>query len=625
MATYTAIADGDWDNYLTWGSTPGSYPQANGDIVNISVSGSGYKVKYNIGESTVTWGSITVGNGGMLYFPTDASSKMIFAAESVLTINSGGEVRTGTSSAAGAVGSAYTCKIHFNQPSAAKNVIDHKNGGIINIWGDTAYYGSTAYAYLSANWTSGQSFYVTGDFSAKWIAGQKFWIYKNPDTVESYTTSSKIYTIATVGSYDSGNNRTQITISESAPGVTFQATSASGYTSPIIMLSRNVEIADPGTTLSIGVTYTERCRLTSAQTGSNFLVDLRACMLYGFDYWGGCTNFKFANFLVTCCSNFVYTGSNIDFTGDVVGLLSSIGYTSSASKFVGHIVGTQNGGMSMPYSYWQGDGIANKVTWTNANVALRDCTWVGNCVGCDTGVSFSNSLWIGHAYANNMTIASSYGITWIGNSNRNTTETYTIGFRNRWIGDVDASPVFSTTGSLVREDSTVAGTARFPERHYQVGGTMSPLVSGDSGWVAPDSGNTWILQVTPNSTCDDFPTHLNQIVRSPIAPIAAYCTSGSKTLTYKIYPSSGWTLRGTNPNYYLNQDDVVLEVSYLDSASGITRTTVYNTSQTYAVSGWRSCSVTFNPSQNGIIYINMYIRCYESGDYILIDPVFTVA
>jgi hypothetical protein len=60
----------------------------------------------------------------------------------------------------------------------------------------------------------------------------------------------------------------------------------------------------------------------------------------------------------------------------------------------------------------------------------------------------------------------------------------------------------------------------------------------------------------------------------PTNEMGQYVTSGSKTLTYKIYPV-GWTTA-------LDNDDIVLEVSCLDSASGITRTTVVNTTNTYA-------------------------------------------
>ena len=100
---------------------------------------------------------------------------------------------------------------------------------------------------------------------------------------------------------------------------------------------------------------------------------------------------------------------------------------------------------------------------------------------------------------------------------------------------------------------------------------------------------------------------------SPLNPIGLYCESGSNTITFKIYPV-GWTTA-------LDNDDVVLEISYLDSASGITRTDVVNTTATYANGAWRSVSITFTAGQDGIAYVQLYVRKYESGCYLLIDPV----
>jgi hypothetical protein len=185
------------------------------------------------------------------------------------------------------------------------------------------------------------------------------------------------------------------------------------------------------------------------------------------------------------------------------------------------------------------------------------------------------------------------------------------------VSSVTTMQVVSSTilGNFVIDDGTLSDANRFPMRIYTNVGTILPLVSGDTDFQTPDSGNSWVFEVTPNSGCGA--SLAGQIPYSPIDPIPAYATSGSKTLTYKIYPV-GWSSS-------LDQDDVVLEVSYLDSASGITRTTVYNTSQTYAIDGWRSCSVTFSPAQDGIAYANLYVRKYESAAYLLIDPALTVA
>ncbi len=99
--------------------------------------------------------------------------------------------------------------------------------------------------------------------------------------------------------------------------------------------------------------------------------------------------------------------------------------------------------------------------------------------------------------------------------------------------------------------------------------------------------------------------------------MAAIVPASATTLTFKVWP--------VGYSSALDQDDIILEVKYLNSVSGITRTTVYNTAQTYTVGQWNSCSVTFTPSQAGVCYFNLYVTAYEAGDTILIDPIWSVS
>ena len=118
--------------------------------------------------------------------------------------------------------------------------------------------------------------------------------------------------------------------------------------------------------------------------------------------------------------------------------------------------------------------------------------------------------------------------------------------------------------SAVLEDSTLEGLARQPIRIYQNAGNWLPAVTGDAHFQTPPSGNSWALEAIPNSYCED--NYCNQLELSPLDEMALDAEAGSQTLTFKIYPV-GWTTA-------LNQNDVVLEARYLDSASGISRTTV---------------------------------------------------
>ena len=224
------------------------------------------------------------------------------------------------------------------------------------------------------------------------------------------------------------------------------------------------------------------------------------------------------------------------------------------------------------------------------------------------GVVFSNTRG-GSAGSNYV-----YEADFIGNLNN--TDYSTARVQGNIVGGVFQQSDRSKSGYCVLEDSTISGGNRFPLRVYTNAGNVLPLDSGDTDWQVPESGNSWIMQEIPNSYCT-YNTFVNQVAYSPINPMAIVTQAQQTTLTFKIWPV-GWTTS-------LDQDDVVLEVQYLNTASGITRTTAYNTSQTYANGAWRSCSVTFTPSQAGIVYFQLYFRSYQSGCYVLIDPIWSVS
>ena len=176
-----------------------------------------------------------------------------------------------------------------------------------------------------------------------------------------------------------------------------------------------------------------------------------------------------------------------------------------------------------------------------------------------------------------------------------------------------APPLSFEKRNFVFENCLMEGADKIEYEIYSNAGNFINTVSGDSHWQTPSSANDWILECIPNSYCDVYST----IKLSPLNPIGLHVESGSNTITYKIYPV-GWTTA-------LDNDDIVLEISYLDSASGVTRTIIINTTATYANSDWRSVSTTFTAGQDGIVYVQLYMRKYESGCYLLIDPVSVVS
>jgi len=604
-ATYNSAQAGNWNTDATW--TEAGHPNANDDIAIIT-----HAINYDAGESVITWGNITINSGGTLDFPVAASSNLVFNTTGILTINSGGKLSCG--SVGSPLGATYKLKIHWPQGAAARNAIILNDGGEIAIFGNPAYYGSEKYADLDSDWSTGQIVYVTGDLSSDWIAGQKFWIHRNYKYVD-YLTDADIFTIASVGAYDSGNDRTPITISEAAPAVTYAAV-YEGFQSQLIMLSRNVELADPGSSWDAGgfASYDEDIGFDNNQGTTNNLIDIRDTIFRGWNYGAnGGYNFSGKN-LVFLNNNFVMSGTNVlNITSEIISNEYGI-FNSYNIQNTGHVCSTEfahRGSKSMKqvgdiignkYSFYQNDnscGVGNIVS----NYQLTDSPSLditGNIIGNTYGIYYNyGKIKIKGSLKDNTTgVYRSYDVVILdGDINNNTT-------------DFD---ILSTVikNNVILENCTLGGTDRQPIRIYQNCGSWLPAVSGDAHFQTPPSGNSWILEAIPNSYCKNI--YCNQMELSPLEEMALDTDSGSQTLTFSIYPV-GWTAS-------LDQDDVVFEVSYLDSVSGITRTTIVNSTTTYANDGWRDLEVTFNPSQDGIVYFQIYLRKYESGCYVLIDPV----
>ena len=71
--------------------------------------------------------------------------------------------------------------------------------------------------------------------------------------------------------------------------------------------------------------------------------------------------------------------------------------------------------------------------------------------------------------------------------------------------------------------------------------------------------------------------------------------------------------------------ELYLEVYYLAGASGGARTRAVSGSLTMANGAWRDLTVPFTTGQAGIFYYNLILKEYEAGDYVLIDPEWSVS
>jgi len=622
MATYNSAQDGNFSADATW--TESGHPNANDDVAIIA-----HAVDYDIGDSSITWNNVTINSGGILDFPINSDSSIVFNTTGILTINDGGKLSCG--SEANPLGKAYKLNFYWPQGTTNRDTLVLNDGGEIALYGDPGYYGSEKYADLDSDWSAGQTLYIAGDFSSKWQAGQKFYIHQNI-LYSSYLTDANIFTIASVGGYDSGNDRTPITISESAPGVTFTSI-CEGFQSQLIMVSRNIELADPGSSWDIGsfISYAERISFDNNQGASNNLIDIREAVFRGWDYAiDGGYNFLGDNLIFISNSRGIYSGTNHQITGDFIsnyrGIESGTNHQIT-SDFISNYRGIDSG----TNHQITGDFISNSRGIDSGTNHQITSDFISNYNGIYSGtnhqitsdfISNYNGIYSGTNHQITGDFISNYNGIYSG-TNHQITGDFISNYNGIYSGtnhQITGDFLDNTTNvnlasngnkySAILEDCLMESTDRQPIRIYESAGNWLPLVSGDTNWQTPTSSNDWILEAIPNSYCKD--SYCNQLELSPLNPMGQYVTSGSKTLTYKIYPV-GWTTA-------LDNDDIVLEVQYLDSASGITRTTILNTTTIYDNNAWRDLSVTFNPSQGGIIYFQVYFKKYESGCYIVIDP-----
>ena len=480
MADFTSTQTGNWNDGGTWGNTsPGvkgtDYPGA-GDTATMA-----HTVTYNAGDSTDAFGNVTINSGGVLTFPINSNSTINFNTTAILTINSGGELRAGANGSP--IGSAYHCYFHWAQGSSARYVLVLNTGGTINIYGDPAFYGSARYAELDSNWTTGQSFYVSGDYSSKWQSGQKFYIHENID-YDNYQNDGHIYTIDTVSAYDSGNDRTTITITEAAPGITFTAVHATtSYQSKLIMISRNIELTDPSAPLGVynHASYSERLRFNNNQGSTNKLINVQDALIAGWErgIYGG----------------YNYKGINLCFISNYYGINSGTGYQITGdfiSNYYGISAGTnhQIAGDFVSNNYGINSGINHQITgdfvsnyrsvYQGANLQITG-DFISNRFGISSGTSHQIT---GDLLSNN--------------------QGFYYGTNHQVTGDLNNTlDIFiysnAVQSSILLEDCTTAGANRRALKIVGNSGVFLNLITGDTNFQTPPSSNDWVFEAVPNS------------------------------------------------------------------------------------------------------------------------------
>ena len=629
MGTFNSAQAGNWNTDATW--TEAGHPVANDDIVIIT-----HEVTYDVGVSGVTWGNCTLNSGGVLIFSISSNSKMLFNATGILTINNGGELRAGTSGSP--IAAANLCQIHWPQGAAARYTLALAAGGIINVYGDPAFYGSTIEATLDSNWNAGAglTLYVEGDYSAKWQAGQYFIIHDYAQYA-NYQTDAEIFCIDSVGAYDAGNDRTPIVVTAAGDSDTFVIGAG------LWMLSRNIELADPGspwTVYGYG-SYTERIRFDNNQAAGNDNIRIEDTLFRGWveaSYLGH--NFNVANGSFVNCYRVGYSSHYMDLSNVIIASCYYGLANSNYNKLSGWAVGNKQALYTCYYNVLELDLIGNEhgvysvlkteligdVCSNSTGLYYFDDGYVvGNIKKNGTGVSHSDRTTIvGDVEDNTIGVSTCELIKIIGNLTNNTN-----GFVGCYHANIVQGGVVNNINNVLSMDSateirraifsncTVAGTYDELEIIGNCGDFLC-LHNGDGNWQAPNSGSAFILQMTPNVYCLGFGTSgMLKLTDAPNLLSFGYAESGARVLTFKVWPV-GWTASLTDAELYL-------EVYYLAGGAGGALTRVVSGALTMANGAWRNLTVSFTTGQAGIFYYNLILKKYEAGDYVLIDPEWSIS
>ena len=139
-----------------------------------------------------------------------------------------------------------------------------------------------------------------------------------------------------------------------------------------------------------------------------------------------------------------------------------------------------------------------------------------------------------------------------------------------------------------------------------------------NGYITKDAtvktGNAnFSLKLEPDSGCGlNNPLSQDGIFpfKDPVFAVKLFANV-QKTLTIKLQ-ANAWTAFPT-------ADELYIEASYYSSATTAVRSTIKSTQVISAADTWTDFSVTLTPLRDGVVYINCYLRKYESAKTVSIN------
>jgi len=146
-------------------------------------------------------------------------------------------------------------------------------------------------------------------------------------------------------------------------------------------------------------------------------------------------------------------------------------------------------------------------------------------------------------------------------------------------------------------------------RTYYFNGTIEKDTS-----VVRSGGASSSAKMTPNSYCGLY---------YPLTIADDFCSGDFKLWLPAEQKTVTIYLRTFGYTTLPTADELYIEASYLDEATGGHRATVQSTQTVSANDMWTAFSVTFTPAQEGWVYVTVYLKKYESnsGVYVDIKPI----
>ncbi len=519
MAAFTSTQTGNWDDGGTWGNTsPGSagtdFPGVSGDTATIDTD---HVVTYDSGDNeAVEYGDILV--NGTLIFPVDADSTLTINTVSDIIVSSGGSFLAGSSTTP--VDAAYMCKIIFRYTTTDRTCLDFQDGSIVEMYGDPDYYGDDFIAELNASWTSGQSFEVLGDYTS-WAVGAMIGVHTN----DEYSASAIHY--LTIAGTSFAGGVTTITINEAAPGVDFykyHQDTVTQWVGKVFLLTRNVQLTTDSITNGLDLT------IGLGQGYSNNTMDFECVQFQGFENvinnpW----NLTFNKCTVLHTESFFPYNYNLTVTNTVIakatGAVFSYGTmkeqennwilsTTVALGTMNHVEGLGMNPIHFINCYQCVGAINPKNGLINA-VIVGCFRGISNAFGIKVrlkvyGVSgrlfaacVDTTGYLVEAYlVGGLTYGTCYDLKIFGDiTNGSMPCSVANDGGATWKGTIDvdfSESVAGLYGGFTAFESTINGTYYYFYNLSLAGGTNG-ITNGATNWVAPPSGNNWIIEHKPNT------------------------------------------------------------------------------------------------------------------------------